>query len=139
MNKKIWTSLFIRYGRAEAVSFYNKHQDAFDFQIISEPKTGLTMVKVREHAENSLFYLGEVLITETKIKKDEYIGLGVVKGEDMQFSEAMSFIDLCMKKEYFKQELADILTELENIQTEVEHIKTQALLETKVDFSMMNE
>lgn len=139
MNKKLWTSLFIRYGRLEALAFYNNKRNSFDFQVISEPKTGLAMVKVREHAENSLFYLGEVLITETKIKKDEHIGLGVVKGEDFQFSEALSFIDLCMKNGFFEQELKDILMELENIKIEVEHIKTQALLETKVDFSMMNE
>ncbi|WP_434122081.1 hypothetical protein [Salinicoccus roseus] len=57
MNKKRWTSLFIKYGKEEAADFLDAYRNKVPFQIISEPREGLTMIKVREHAENSLFYI----------------------------------------------------------------------------------
>ncbi|MCG7332462.1 phosphonate C-P lyase system protein PhnG [Salinicoccus roseus] len=54
MNKKRWTSLFIKYGKEAAADFLDTYRNAVPFQIVSEPTEGLTMITVREHAENSL-------------------------------------------------------------------------------------
>ena len=40
------------------------------------------MVKVRESAQRTLFYLGEVLITECKVMINGFLGIGMVKGHE---------------------------------------------------------
>ncbi|WP_411843846.1 phosphonate C-P lyase system protein PhnG [Salinicoccus sp. HZC-1] len=139
MNKKRWTALIIKFGRDEAIQFFVTYRRTVPFDIISEPSEGLTMIKVREHAKNSLFYIGEVLVTETKIRQGQTIGLGVVKGSDEALSMAVGFIDLCFSLEVLSEELTDILDALEiKEQTYIEH-RTKEILKTKVDFDMMTE
>lgn len=139
MKKKRWSQLFIKYGRDEAVQFFDAYQSTVPYDIISEPKEGLTMIKVREHAENSLFYMGEVLVTETKIRQRQTVGLGVVKGTDADLSMAIGFIDLCFSLGVLNEALEEILDELElKEQTYIEN-RTKEILKTKVDFDMMTE
>lgn len=139
MKKKRWSQLFIKYGREEAIQFFDTYRHTVPFDIISEPKEGLTMIKVREHAENSLFYMGEVLVTETKIRQDQTIALGVVKGLDAPLSMAVGFIDLCFNLDVLNEELIEILDALEmKEQTYIEN-RTKEILKTKVDFDMMTE
>ncbi|TVT28964.1 phosphonate C-P lyase system protein PhnG [Salinicoccus cyprini] len=139
MERKRWTSLFIKYGEQEAIEFFNTYQSQVDFDIISEPAEGLTMIKVREHAENSLFYIGEMLVTETKIRQGQTVGLGVVKGSNAKLSEALSFIDLCFKLEVLLEALEDILAKLELKESVFIKSRTNEILKTKVDFDMMAE
>lgn len=139
MDKKRWTSLFIKYGKEEAADFLDAYRNAVPFQIISEPTEGLTMIKVREHAENSLFYIGEMLVTETKIRQEQTIGLGVVKGSNRNLSMAVAFIDLCFSLDVLTDELEQILESLEVKEAAYIEARTQEILETKVDFDMMAE
>ncbi len=139
MNKKKWTTLFIRYGKKEAAEFYALHKDQMECTTVSGPIEGLTMIKVREHAQNSLFYLGEVRVTETKLRHGKEIGLGVVKGDEPELSTALAFIDLCFKTDQFTDTLNNILSDLEDRETEAVHKKTQEILRTKVNFDMMND
>ena len=101
MDRKLWTRVFAKYGRQEAIDFFLKYKEELDFDIISGPSEGLVMVKTREHAKNTLFYMGEVLITETKIRHGSVVGTGLVKGSDNELSQAMAFIDLSIKMEQF--------------------------------------
>ncbi|AKG73554.1 phosphonate C-P lyase system protein PhnG [Salinicoccus halodurans] len=139
MKKKRWSQLFIKYGRDEAVQFFDTYQSVVPYDIISEPTEGLTMIKVREHAENSLFYMGEVLVTETKIRQNQTVGLGVVKGSDAELSMAASFIDLCLSLGTLDEELAEILEALEIKEYVYTENRTKEILKTKVDFDMMTE
>ncbi|MBF0754356.1 MULTISPECIES: phosphonate C-P lyase system protein PhnG [Jeotgalicoccus] len=139
MDRKLWTRIFSKYGRTEAIDFYNNFKEALDFEIISEPSEGLVMMKTREHAKNSLFYMGEVLITETKIRHGSTVGTGLVKGSDNELSEAMAFIDLSFKLDKFTAELNDILKSLKNIEANDIAEKTEKILQTKVSFEMMND
>ena len=139
MNRKSWTRIFSKYGRQEALDFYNKFKDELAFDVISGPSEGLTMVKMREHAKNSLFYMGVVLITETKIRQGATVGVGLVKGSDNDLSEAMAFIDLSFKLDTYTAELNDILNSLKNIEDKTIEEKTKEILQTKVSFEMMND
>ena len=139
LDRKKWTALFIRYGKEEALEFYALHKDHIEFETVSEPTQGLTMIKVREHAQNSLFYLGEVLVTETKLRCKKEIGLGVVKGDEPELSTALAFIDLCFKTDQFLFTLKNILSDLEAKEEAAVHEKTQEILQTKVNFDMMND
>ena len=139
MKKKRWSQLFIKFGRDEAIQFFDQYHSTVPFDIISEPTEGLTMIKVREHAKNSLFYMGELLVTETKIRHRETVGLGVVKGSDEELSMAVGFIDLCFNLGLLIDELEDILDALEMKEDIYIENRTKEILKTKVDFDMMTE
>lgn len=139
MHRKQWTRIFSKYGRAEALDFYSRFKEALEFDIISEPEEGLVMVKTREHARNTLFYMGEVLVTESKIRHGSTVGLGIVKGADPELSEALAFIDLSFKLEKFTAELNEILKSLKDIEAKSTAERTEKILQTKVSFDMMND
>ena len=139
MDRKLWTRVFAKYGRQEAINFFLKYKEELDFDIISGPSEGLVMVKTREHAKNTLFYMGEVLITETKIRHGSVVGTGLVKGSDNELSQAMAFIDLSIKMEQFTTELNEILNTLKNVEANDIAEKTEKILQTKVNFEMMND
>lgn len=139
MDRKLWTRVFAKYGRQEAIDFFLKYKEELDFDIISGPSEGLVMVKTREHAKNTLFYMGEVLVTETKIRHGSTVGTGLVKGSDNELSQAMAFIDLSIKMEQFTTELNEILNTLKNVEANDIAEKTEKILQTKVNFEMMND
>ena len=139
MDRKLWTRVFAKYGRQEAIDFFLKYKEELDFDIISGPSEGLVMVKTREHAKNTLFYMGEVLITETKIRHGSVVGTGLVKGSDNELSQAMAFIDLSIKMGQFTTELNEILNTLKNVEANDIAEKTEKILQTKVNFEMMND
>ena len=139
MDRKEWSALIARYGRQEALEFYEKNKETLDFDVISGPELGLTMVKMRDHAQNSLFYIGEVLITETKIRNQEDVGVGLIKGEDYEFSLSMAFIDLCFKLNEFQNDLNVLLNKLKKNEKESVKAHTNKILQTKVSFDMMND
>lgn len=139
MHRKQWTRIFSKYGRSEALDFYNRFKELLEFDIISEPEEGLVMVKTREHARNTLFYMGEVLVTASKIRHGSTVGLGIAKGTDTELSEAMAFIDLSFKLEKFTAELNEILKSLKDIEAKSTAERTEKILQTKVSFDMMND
>lgn len=139
MDRKEWSALIARYGRDEAIKFFETHKNDLDFEVISGPEQGLTMVKMREHAQNSLFYIGEVLITETKIRRGQTVGIGLIKGEDETFSLALSFIDLVNKCSEFTEEFNMMIERLSAIEDENVKERTERILQTKVSFDMMND
>lgn len=83
--------------------------------------------------------MGEVLITETKIRHGSVVGTGLVKGSDNELSKAMAFIDLSIKMEQFTTELNEILNTLKNVEANDIAEKTEKILQTKVSFEMMND
>jgi len=65
----------------------------YDIKTIEEPNHGLVMVKMRETAGRSLFYLGEVFITECKVLSNGHLGIGIVKGQAPDLAYRLAIID----------------------------------------------
>ena len=65
----------------------------YEFVQVIEPRIGMTLLKMRETAQNSLFYLGEVLMTEAKVDLDGCIGFGLVTGEEKELAQKLAIID----------------------------------------------
>lgn len=78
-------------------------------------------------------------MTETKIRQEQTIGLGVVKGFNRNLSMAVAFIDLCFSLDVLTDELEQILESLELKEAAYIEARTQEILKTKVDFDMMAE
>ena len=51
------------------------------------------MLKLRETARKSLFYLGELLVTESKVQIAGSIGIGILAGDNPEAARDLAVID----------------------------------------------
>jgi len=115
-------------------------ENSYPIEMISEPSEALTMIKMRESAKNTLFYVGEVLITETKVRINGKVGIGIVKGHEAILSRGLAIIDAA-----FSAELPEtaawlfVLKDLERAGEEAIERKQRSLAKTKVNFETMNQ
>ncbi|KGR79329.1 phosphonate C-P lyase system protein PhnG [Ureibacillus manganicus] len=138
MNRALRTKLLIEIGHKEALVMANEIVERYEVQEIQPPRQGLTMIKLRESAKNSLFYIGEVLITETKVKVGNSFGTGIVMEENENLSRALAIIDAAYK-ENLPETVAwlQLLKDLEQkLQYEMEKVKC-SIERTKVHFDTM--
>jgi alpha-D-ribose 1-methylphosphonate 5-triphosphate synthase subunit PhnG len=107
-------------------------------KILSGPRRGLVMLRVRETVANSLFHAGEVLVTEVKLELDEQFGFGMIIGDSPRHAMGNALVDAALRK---GGEVADWLTqELTALDREISarNQKEQALVATtKVEFERM--
>lgn len=107
-------------------------------KILSGPRQGLVMLRVRETVANSLFHAGEVLVTEVKLELDDQFGFGMIIGDSPRHAMGNALIDAALRK---GGEVADWLTQ--ELTVLDQHITThnqreQALVaSTKVEFERM--
>ncbi|HWL12337.1 MAG TPA: phosphonate C-P lyase system protein PhnG [Ureibacillus sp.] len=138
MKRALRTKLLIEIGKTEAIEFAVEILNKYHVEEIQPPKLGLTMIKMRESAQQSLFYIGEVLITETKVKINDSFGIGIVIEEDEHLSRALAIIDAAYKEELpeavsFEKELVKLEAEYQQ-QLEKEKCSIER---TKVNFETM--
>ncbi|HEY4385194.1 MAG TPA: phosphonate C-P lyase system protein PhnG [Ktedonobacteraceae bacterium] len=107
-------------------------------KILSGPRRGLVMLRVRETVANSLFHAGEVLVTEVKLELDDQFGFGMIIGDSPRHAMGNALVDAALRK---GGEVADWLTqELTVLDQEItaRNQKEQALVATtKVEFERM--
>jgi alpha-D-ribose 1-methylphosphonate 5-triphosphate synthase subunit PhnG len=60
---------------------------------IEEPGGALVMLKLRESARNGLFYIGELLVTEAKVRVEGVVGIGVVSGDRPEAARELAVVD----------------------------------------------
>lgn len=111
----------------------------YQVKTIEEPNNSLVMVKVRESAQQSLFYLGEVFITECKVMIDGYLGIGMAKGHELELVYNLAIIDAAYNARLPEtQEWSEVLLlEEDRIKAECEGIKNR-VLKTRVSFETMD-
>ncbi|MFD2132002.1 phosphonate C-P lyase system protein PhnG [Pseudogracilibacillus auburnensis] len=138
LRRKERTEILIQYDSCLAAQFAAEITDRYDcFEIIA-PHYGLTMMKMRESAQNSLFYIGEVLVTECKIEIESHIGIGIVVGMKNELAKHLAIIDAA-----YEANLPETVNWKEPLHIAQEKInetkvKKQALfLDTKVNFDTM--
>ena len=98
------------------------------------------MVKVRETAQCSLFYLGEALMTSCRVRLGDAVGLGLVLGSDRCRAYELAVADAAFSGSGGRERLARwdirLREELACIdKREAEEARLVAA--TKVDFSTM--
>lgn len=138
MKRKRRTEILIQGNVQLAQKLAESIVDTYECREIVAPQYGLTMIKMRETAKNSLFYIGEVLITEAKVEIKNRIGIGIVVGMKDKLAQHLAIIDAA-----YKAELPETITwETYLIEAEKQIIKERAkkqaeLFETKVNFETM--
>ncbi|MCZ8515195.1 phosphonate C-P lyase system protein PhnG [Paenibacillus filicis] len=139
MKRKQRTEILINGSPEIAAALAGDIKNRYEVHVIEEPNHGLVMVKVRETAQQSLFYLGEVLVTECKVQIEGAMGVGIIKGDEPERAYHLAVIDATYEARLKEtEEWAGILqTEHERIAAERAAIHAQ-VLRTKVDFETMD-
>lgn len=108
-------------------------------KMIEQPGPGLVMLKMRENAQRSLFYLGEVMVVEAKVEINGVLGLGIVTGTNEELAYQLAVIDAA-----YNARLPETARWPEQLQAERQSIKEKRnddnhrILKTKVSFETMN-
>lgn len=63
---------------------------------VTENRTGLVMLPMRDTAQGTHFHLGEVLMSEARISAQGFDGYGMRCGRDLEAAMAMAVVDLAV-------------------------------------------
>jgi alpha-D-ribose 1-methylphosphonate 5-triphosphate synthase subunit PhnG len=94
------------------------------------------MIKLREPVKESLFYLGEVMVSEAVVELDGVKGMAVIMGDDAEKVLNMAIIDAACNSGVFEG-WSDLLA-LEREQLEQERRENAMHLQTMVNFRSMD-
>lgn len=107
-------------------------------KVLSGPRQGLVMLRVRETVANSLFNAGEVLVTEVKLELDGQFGFGMCLGDHPQRALATALVDAAMRSGGpLVAELTEELVALEQAIVERQRREQALVAATKVEFERM--
>jgi len=117
----------------------NEIKAGYDIELMEEPNYGLVMVKVRETAKKSQFYLGEVLVTECKVRISGSIGVGLIKGDEPEKAYDLAVIDAAYAAELVETGAWSAKLYKEQAQIEQDYAAEYTkVMRTKVDFQTMD-
>lgn len=139
MIRKKRTEVLIKGSAEVSAKLAQEILKIYHVKTLEEPNNSLVMVKVRESAQQSLFYLGEVLITECKVMINGYLGIGMAKGYEPELVHNLAIIDAAYNAGLpeTKKWTNVLLLEEGRIREECEAIKNK-VLKTKVNFDTMD-
>jgi len=137
MDKKRLTSILSKSDRSVVASLSGKIQQSHQPVIIKEPGKTLTMIKMREPVKQSLFYLGEVIVSEAAVEINGMKGYAVVMGDDLEKALDMAIIDAAINCGIFTG--METLLALEQQQTDRVMRENAMHLKTMVNFESMDQ
>ena len=139
MNRKRRTEILIKGSSEIAKKLSLEIEEKYSVKTIEEPNYGLVMVKIREGAKNTLFYIGEVLVTEAKVLIEGKLGIGIVSGNKTELAYYLAVIDATYNAtlEETKGWEGIFLCEETKIKEELKKREAKILM-TKVNFENMD-
>lgn len=139
MNRRRRTEILIKGSTEIAKKMFIEISKKYEVKIIEEPNNSLVMTKMREEAQKSLFYLGEVLVTEAKVQINGKLGIGIVRGNETELSYWLAIIDAAYNADLEETKDWQKLLEDEEkrIQEEMRKYNSR-VLKTKVNFATMD-
>lgn len=140
MSRKHRTEILIREGGELAALLANELRSIHDVRVLQEPVEGLVMMKLREDARNSVFYLGEVLVTEAKAQVNSATGLGVVQGTNAELARDLAALDAAWNANLpICEKWLDRLREADEQLSRAAALENGRLMATRVNFVSMQE
>ncbi len=138
MTRRERTEILIRGKRELAVRLATEIEEKYGAQKIEAANEGLVMVKMREPAKRTLFYLGEVTVTEAKVAVHGKIGMGLVVGKDEELAYNLAVIDAAYQAELPETNAWREMLLAEQVAVGIEDKREMGrIMKTKVDFSNM--
>jgi len=139
MKRRRRTEILIQEDSDLARDFAETILEKYECQEVVAPQHGLTMIKMRESAKNSLFYIGEVLVTEVKVEIQHCVGIGIIVGMEGERARDLAIIDAAYKANLPETEAwGPLLMEAEQRITKKQAKQQADLFETKVNFETMD-
>jgi alpha-D-ribose 1-methylphosphonate 5-triphosphate synthase subunit PhnG len=97
------------------------------------------MVKMRETAKNSLFYIGELLVTEAKVQIQGRMGIGIIAGDAPEAARELAIVDAAYNARLDETEgWEKLLVEEELRISRWKAEEAARIARTKVDFESMD-
>ena len=137
VDKKRMTRILARADRRDVAAMSAEIQKTYSPVIIKEPGKTLAMIKMREPVRKSLFYIGEVIVSEAVVEIDGVQGNAVMMGDDIDRILDMAIIDAAINKGDFGD--IDKLLELEAGQEERAMRENALHLKTMVNFVSLDQ
>ena len=136
MEKKRLFKIMAQADRDVIIGLADKIKQSREVVIVKSPEKALTMIKMREPVKESLFYLGEVIVTEATVSLDGTNGTAVTMGDDFDKTLAMAVIDAACNCNVFED--TEVLLELEKEQIDKEEKENAMFMKTMVNFHSMD-
>ena len=137
MDKKRLFRILSKADERTVSKLSAKIREQYKIVIIKEPNKTLTMIKMREPVKDSLFYIGEVIVSEAIVELDGVKGIAVTMGDNFEKTLDMAIIDAACNMGVFCDNEA--LTVLEKTQKELEQKENAMHLKTMVNFTSMDQ
>lgn len=141
MKRRQRTHVLIEGDRALLARMAQQIQQAYHVDAVKDPVEELVMLKVRETARRSQFYLGEALMTSCMVCINEVYGYGMVMGEDHDKAFELAVVDAAYTMDEAwcaDQGFSELLTQEADRLAAEKRQRNKALLRTQVDFSTMD-
>ncbi len=136
MEKRRISKILARAGKEEVKKLADEIKENYTPVIVKAPEKSLTMIRMREPVQDSLFYLGEVIVSEAIVDLDGAKGVAVIMGDDFEKVLDMAVIDAACNKGVFQR--YDFLEQLEKEQTRRLEKENALFMQTMVNFHSMD-
>ena len=136
MNKREISKILARADAACVRAMADAIKAEHEAVVVKAPEKSLTMIQLRDPVKETLFYLGEVIVSEAVVELEGAKGTAVVMGDDFNRVLDMAVIDAACNRGVFRQ-----FAELERLAKEQElaAARENALfLKTMVNFTSMD-
>jgi len=139
MNRRRRTEILIRSSDNLAARFAEEIVRRYQVREIERPNNGLVMLKIRESAQNSLFNIGEVLVTESKVQINGHLGIGITIDNNPELAYNLAIVDAAYNAQLPETpEWNEILIKEEIKNNQREEVNNRKILKTKVSFETMD-
>lgn len=140
MHRKERTRILVESPNELCEILCKEIEQLYPVNIIENPHNGLVMLKTRENSKRSLFYLGEVLVTECKVEINGTIGMGIITCNDERKAYCLAVIDAAYNNKLpetmlWKKQLRDAAQQLQQQNT----LDNHRIMQTKVSFETMDK
>lgn len=98
MEKKRLSKIMAKADRDFVIDLAEGIKSKHEVVIIKSPEKGLAMIKMREPVKESLFYIGEVIVSEALVSVDGVNGMAVTMDDDFDKVLAMAIVDAADRK-----------------------------------------
>jgi alpha-D-ribose 1-methylphosphonate 5-triphosphate synthase subunit PhnG len=136
MDKKRLSKILAKADRQHVAAMAADIRKTHRPVIVKEPGKTLSMIKMREPVKQSLFYIGEVIVSEAVVEIDGVQGAAVVMGDDTEKTLDMAIIDAAINKGVFTG--METLLTLEKQQNALVMRENAMHLKTMVKFESMD-
>ncbi len=139
MNRARRTRILVRSKTDMPDILASSIKTRYKIEELSAPSASLVMIKKRENAKGFLFYLGEMLVTEAKVKIHDNVGIGLAPGYAGEKAYSLAVIDAAFNAELPEtREWIPLLEKEEEKIIEEDKTEELRIARTRVRFESMD-